>query len=226
MIRDHLVMAKESLSHFHYTGCVCSSSRWAAQALTRPLQNRNGHSTAQRIIEIGAGTGPVTTVILEYMKPGDTLVVCEMNPNLMKALKERLANDPNYLKHKNNVEFVTKAIQEYESDELFDSIICALPFLNFDVRTVDEIFTKLLNITTDEAQMTYFEYMGLKRIGQIASLPKRRKRLREFESYFDEVYKPRLQGTDRVWLNVLPIKVYTLNLDSAASVINAEAAHA
>lgn len=216
MIRDHLVMAKESLTQFHHTGCVCSSSRWAAHALTRPLQNRNkrGSDKPARIIEIGAGTGPVTTVILKHMKPNDTLVVCEMNPNLMKALKERLADDPNYLKHKDNIEFVEKPIQEYESEDLFDTIICALPFLNFDVATVDEIFTKLLNITTDEAQMTYFEYMGLKRLGQIAALPKRRKRLLEFERYFQEVYRPRLQGTDRVWFNVLPIKVYTLNLAS------------
>lgn len=213
MIRDHLVMAKESLSQFHYTGCVCSSSRWAANALTKPLHGRES-TEPKRIIEIGAGTGPVTIAILEYMRDGDYLVVCEMNPNLMKALKERLYADENYHRHKDRVEFVQKPIQEYECEELFDTIICALPFLNFDLQTVDEIFNKMLSITTDDAQMTYFEYMGLKRLGSIAALPARKKRLKEFDGYFKKVYQPRLASTDRVWFNVLPIKVYTLNLAS------------
>jgi phosphatidylethanolamine/phosphatidyl-N-methylethanolamine N-methyltransferase len=210
MLRDHLVMAKESFNHFHFTGCVCSSSRWAAEKLAHPL--RTPSKTGRKVIEIGAGTGPVTVSILKYLTEKDTLVICEMNPILMSELKRRLEDNKDYARLKNNITFFTGPIQEYPEDSKFDVAICALPFLNFDVRTVDEIFQKLLRITAENAPMTYFEYIGLKKIGKAISMPQRKKRLQEIEGYFKAEYIPRQKKRDRVWLNLLPINVYTLEM--------------
>ena len=207
IIKENIIVLNQFLKEFKNTGEICSSSRWAAQALTYPMREAN---KPLRILEIGPGTGTVTKKILQEMKPSDTLVVSEINTSFMNVLKNKLQTDENFIKNKDRVSFVLGPVQEINESEPFDIIVCAVPFLNLDVPTIDSIFTKIKELSTPETIMTYYEYVAIKSISKIFPPKARQERMKRVENYFDSNFGERHSLKKRVWLNVLPINIYTI----------------
>jgi len=214
MLRDNIIFIREFVSEFKYTGTICPSSRFAAEALASPV---DGNRKTKNILEAGAGTGSVTMRILDQMVLGDRLTICEINPRLMKELRKKVMSHSNYEKHKKNIVFFEGPVQELSESEKFDALVCAIPFLNFEVGLVKDIFQKLLRISAEGAVMTYFEYIGLRKLGKVIPIKERKQRIKEVDSYMNNEYVPRTIGVKKVWLNVLPINVYTLNMDGIAA---------
>ena len=214
MIKDNIIFLKEFFNEFRSTGSFCPNSKWAAKAMTIPIASRR-ETSPLRILELGPGTGSVTTKILEQMTVRDELAICEINPRLMRALKVKLARNPFYILHQERIRFFECAAQEMPEDDKYDVIVCALPFLNFDLVTVEEIFAKLRSVSTEETVMTYYEYIGLRTIGLMMSPPKRKARIKQLDRFFDGVFENHLSQHEQVWANMLPINVYMLkNLES------------
>ena len=209
MIKDNLVIFKEFFKEFKSTGTICPTSKWAAEAMTENLKKPHA---PLRILEIGAGTGSVTKKILKYMKPEDELIICEINSRLVSELKNNLEKNSFYKEKQSSVTFFEGPIQEIESDKEYDLIICSLPFLNFELNIVQEIFTKLLDMSHDKTLMVYYEFIGLKELGKKLSSPNRKRRLSEIDSYFKLEYFPRKIERRRIWLNFPPINIYTLKM--------------
>ncbi|MBN8548530.1 MAG: methyltransferase domain-containing protein [Deltaproteobacteria bacterium] len=212
MIKDHVVYFTEFLKEFQNTGTCFPSSKWAARALTNPMRATR---TPQRILELGPGTGVVTVRILKDMIPGDRLTICEINPRFMAALKENLKSNPDYQLHKANISFFEGPAQEIPEDGPYDLIVCALPFLNFDLTTVEEIFSKLQRVSTAHTKMTYYEYIGLRSIGKMVAPAERKQNLKKLDVFFSGMYKRHNMQRERVWLNFLPINIYTLHMAPA-----------
>lgn len=209
-LRESLVFIREFLSDFESTGAILPSSRWAADALLEPL--RVEPRKPLNVLEVGPGSGPVTVRILEHLMPEDRLTICEINPRLMKALRAKLAEMPNYLRYQQQITFFEGPVQELPEDQVFDLIICAIPFLNLECSIVNDIFDKFRRLSSPQGCITYFEYMGIRSVSLVASPPKRRKRIQELDHYFRRLFTNSLYGRKRVWLNFPPINVYTLKL--------------
>jgi phospholipid N-methyltransferase len=210
LIKDNILVMKESISEFKATGCVCSSSPWAAEALIEPLTKAK---SPRKIIEVGAGVGPVTVKILDILNPEDTLVICEINSKFMKTLVKRVHAHARYEELKNSITFFEGPIQELpEQNEKFNFIVCALPFLNFEKPLIQEIFYKLVSISSNSCLMTFFEYMAIRNLSKVISPADRKQRMLEIDNFLNEIYSPRKIGVKKVWLNLTPINVYTLNM--------------
>ncbi len=210
MIKDQLVFFREFAQEFESTGSICPTSRWAANALAEPIAGQTREP--RRVLEVGPGTGSVTDKILECMIEGDHLSICEINPRLMKMLRKKLEKDPNFQKFRANIDFHECPVQEIQVDKPFDVIICALPFLNFELGTVEQIFDKFRNISHDSTLMTYYEYMGIRSLSSFISSRARRERMKQLSSFFEEIHLESGLKRTRVWFNFLPINVYTLKV--------------
>lgn len=208
MLKENLVFFREFLLEFKTTGAFFPTSRWAAEAMTRFL--RTSGRRPYKILELGPGTGSVTVRILQDMMPQDSLTVCEINPRFMEALQDRLAPTEDYVRSRDTVKFFLGPVQDLPEDVQYDVIVCAIPFLNLDVSTVQEIFAKLRKVSTPNTLMTYYEYIGLKRLGIAVSSPERKKRLEEIDSLMTRQELSSRLNTERVWRNLLPIKVFTV----------------
>lgn len=214
LLKEAVVFFKEGVSNFHHTGTLCATSKWAAKTLANPLRKKRA---PMKILEVGAGTGSVTVEILKDMIAGDYLTICEINPRFMEAVQERLSEDPIYALHKDKIKFFVGPVQDLPEEDIYDVVVSSLPFLNFTIQTVEEIFDKLSKVSTDKTIMTYYEYIGLRKVGKVVSSPDRRKRIIELDRYFKEKHAASRIGHERVWLNVLPINVYTLKLTQAVA---------
>lgn len=213
-IKENLVFIREFLSEFQNTGTIWPTSPRAARALTSPLRER---PHPLKILELGPGTGSVTVQVLKDMQPHDHLTICEINPRFMQALREALAENPDFNRLKSHVRFEQCPAQELPEDTKYDIIVCALPFLNFDLDTVAEIFDKLKKLSNETTVMTYYEYIGLRSINKTFSKALGKKRIHEIDSYLTTIYQQHRMSRKHVWPNMLPITVYRLELGAAAS---------
>jgi len=208
-LQETYTFLREGITNFHHTGTLFSTSPWAASALAGPLHEARG---PRRILEVGAGTGSVTEHILEHMIPGDQLVTCEINSRFVKVLRERMSENSLYRKFQKSVTVFEGPIQSLQTDVPFDFIVCALPFLNFDIKTVEEIFSTFERVSTPRTLLTYYEYIGLRALGRNLSLPERQQRISKLDSYFKEKHTRLRLGKTRVWRNLLPIDIHLLRV--------------
>lgn len=209
MIQNHQVFFKEALSQITEVGSIFPSSKWAARSLTYPLRKPRG---TKNILEVGAGTGPVTIQILKDMIPGDKLIICECNSRFIKILKARLEKLPEYQLHKNNIQFFDGFVQDLNEESSIDIIVCALPFSNFTPELCKEIFLKFKSLGKKETVITYFEYIALKRIGKMVLSENEKARISSVEDFFESILKTHKYFEERVWLNVSPIRVFRVLL--------------
>jgi phospholipid N-methyltransferase len=70
---------------------VAPSSRWLSRATVRNVN----WDRAGVLVELGAGTGPITRVIAERARPQCRVVVVERDPDFARLLRARFADHPN-----------------------------------------------------------------------------------------------------------------------------------
>jgi phosphatidylethanolamine/phosphatidyl-N-methylethanolamine N-methyltransferase len=208
MLKENLVFLREFLLEFKTTGACFPTSRWAAQALITPL--RAPDRGPKNILELGPGTGSVTLPLLKELQPGDHLTICEINPRFMKSLKETLEQEEDYRRVRDQISFFLGAAQDLPSNRMYDIIVCALPFVNFDLETVQAIFSKLREISSRDTLMTYYEYIGVRKFNETVGAPERRDRIAQVHEYLKDSGYISYLRRERVWLNLFPINIYTV----------------
>lgn len=207
-MREGAFFAREYLRERTHTGSFWPTSRTAARELTSPVL---GHAAPCHILELGGGTGAITTAILNTMRSGDTLGICEINERFMASLQRRLSTEALFLAHRDQVSFHRCPAQLLPATACYDVIVASLPFLNFDVDSVHAIFKRLEQVSHPGTVMTFYEYVGLRRLGTSMPIGPWRRRIRGVEAYLDAKGR---QKHSIVWWNLLPLQVYTLVLSS------------
>jgi phosphatidylethanolamine/phosphatidyl-N-methylethanolamine N-methyltransferase len=211
-MEDAVVFFKEGITRFHDTGSICATSAVAARVMCRPIY---GTRKRLNILEVGAGTGSVTLEILRHLRHDDHLTICELNERFVEQLLKKLEKNSYFIKHRSQISIFTGSIQDLPRKTTFEVVISSLPFLNFTPELIDSIFDKLRELTTEEAVMTYYEYIGLRKLGLTLSPPDRKRRLQEIDSYFKQIHNSQMSSKTHIWWNFLPITIHTLPLHSS-----------
>jgi len=79
----------ESLKSFRRTASLVPSSRFLATALLNPID----FQTVQTVVELGSGTGAVTSEILKRLSPHGRIYAFDVNPNFIRHLRFKHAAD-------------------------------------------------------------------------------------------------------------------------------------
>jgi phospholipid N-methyltransferase len=82
---DWWLMTKKFLRKGKEVASVCPSSPYLIRALLKGLDFR----TAQVIVELGGGTGPITAELARRVRPGCKLIVLELDPDFCQRLRQR-----------------------------------------------------------------------------------------------------------------------------------------
>ncbi|MET7517643.1 hypothetical protein ABZS88_29960 [Streptomyces sp. NPDC005480] len=132
------------------TGAVAPSSPLLARALTRHVIPSPGRARA--VLEVGPGTGAVTRRIRASLGALDTLDLVEANPRFAELLHRDHGGDE-------RVRLLTGLVQEHHLGS-YDTIVCGLPFANFDAGTVEDIFGRLLSAATSRRHAVVLRVRG------------------------------------------------------------------
>ncbi|MFK7696983.1 class I SAM-dependent methyltransferase [Paenibacillus sp. HJGM_3] len=134
LCQEKLLFLRQFLRHPGQIGSVTPSSSYLARAMANAIPWERVSSVA----ELGAGTGPITSVLRDRLRPGAKLVLFEKEPLLRRELESRfpeLACYPDVLQ-------LYDAIRK-EGIVQADCIVSGLPFANFPRSLRDRILHQL-----------------------------------------------------------------------------------
>jgi ornithine lipid N-methyltransferase len=91
-MNDLTLFLGKFLRHGTAIASISPSSRWLSDAT---LSNIDWERT-QTVIELGAGTGPITRAIAGRVGPGCRVLVIERDEDFLRLLRERFQHRPNF----------------------------------------------------------------------------------------------------------------------------------
>lgn len=160
--------------------------------MVRALAVRTGAADAPpvNILEIGAGTGPMTDEILTSMRPADHLDVVEIHRKFYEHIKNRYG-------HRNLTAHCCD-ILDFQPGLTYDIIISSLPYENIPAESGQKIWERKISLCKPGGTITYFKYLspfGFKH---------------DFERDLVEKWET---NRETVLRNLPPARVYTLRIE-------------
>ncbi|MEX0848719.1 MAG: methyltransferase [Candidatus Dependentiae bacterium] len=141
---------KQSMHDMRKIGAIMPTSRSAANELVRPLSFKVG---ARNILEVGAGTGAITEVIIAQLTPEDRFDIIEIDPALCQILHKKFG-------HLAHVHINSMSIEQWNPGYTYDVIISTIPLTNLAIEDIETIFNHFQYLAAPGAVFSYLEYMS------------------------------------------------------------------
>ncbi len=206
---DQRVFWRQFREHFHTTGSVLPSGRFLGRALARYV---GGQPHVCRVLEVGPGTGAVTSHIVRRLGPQDEFDLVELNAQFVDRLRERFASEAAFQRVAPRANVVHRPVEELPQDRPYDLIISGLPLNNFAVADVERILDVLTRLLRPGGTLSFFEYIAIRPARSLVSGPAERARLRGIGEALDKILKPHEIRRDWIWPNIPPAWVHHVRL--------------
>jgi phosphatidylethanolamine/phosphatidyl-N-methylethanolamine N-methyltransferase len=145
------------------------------------------------VVELGPGTGAVSTVIAEKLPPGARHLAVELDPDMVGYLRR---TRPELEVVPGNAADLGALLAERGIASV-DAVVCGLPWALFDDATQTALLAEISRVIGDHGAFTTFAYLhGM-------TLAAARRFRRTLRATFDEVLV-----TATVWRNLPPAFVY------------------
>jgi phospholipid N-methyltransferase len=125
-MNDFALFLGKFLSQGTSIASVAPSSRWLSETTVR----NNDWQNAKHLVELGAGTGPITKVIARRAQPDCRVVVIERDPDFARLLRERFDDKSNFDIVEGNVRDLAEILAD-RGIERVDHVISGLPVPSF-----------------------------------------------------------------------------------------------
>jgi phosphatidylethanolamine/phosphatidyl-N-methylethanolamine N-methyltransferase len=172
----------------------------------------DGHAGAREILEVGPGTGAVTRLIAQRMRPNDRLDLVELNESFVGCLRDRLRTDPALRPLSARTRVLHCPVQQLPQEAAYDLIISGLPLNNFSVPEVEEILATLARLLRPGGTLSFFEYMAIRRLRSLVSGRAERARLRGIGKALGGLLGEHEIRREWIWPNVPPAWVHHVRL--------------
>jgi phospholipid N-methyltransferase len=125
-VSDARLFFTKFLKHGTKIASLAPSSPWLSRATVRNVDWEN----ARVLVELGAGTGPITRVLAEKARPETRVIVLERDPDFSKLLRERFGSLPNFEVIEGDVRDLATMLRDRGIAQV-DHIISGLPVPSF-----------------------------------------------------------------------------------------------
>jgi phospholipid N-methyltransferase len=125
-VSDARLFFTKFLRHGTKIASLAPSSPWLSRATVRNVDWEN----ARVLVELGAGTGPITKVLAEKARPETRVIVLERDPDFSKLLRERFGSLPNFEVIEGDVRDLATMLRDRGITQV-DHIISGLPVPSF-----------------------------------------------------------------------------------------------
>ncbi len=207
---DYRVFVGQFWRRYHTTGAVLPSGRSLAKALCRYVRDRDTTAAAEgrEILEVGPGTGAVTTRLVRLLQPNDRLTLVELNDDFVRHLNERFASERHFRAAADRSRLLHCRLEDLDGDRCYDRIVSGLPLNNFAADEVRQILDTFARLARPGCILSFFEYIAVRKAKRLVSGRRERQRLREIGDLIGNLAKEREVHRDCVLLNVTPAWVH------------------
>jgi len=171
------------------TGAICASSPELSKLITMDI----GIEKAATVVELGPGTGAVTTFIVDAVSPKTNFFAIELNPDMYVAIKNRFPTVKTYHDCASNL----PKILHKEGLKEVDIVISGLPWASFSDELQEEILSSIIDTMPKGGVFATFAYL------QGTILPTGRNFKKRLKRYFSKIEK-----SETIWMNLPPAFVY------------------
>ena len=211
-LADYGIFLKQFFEQFQTTGAVMPSGKPLAAALCRFV---GSSSSPQRILEVGPGTGAVTTTLVERMRDEDHLCLIEINQTFVTHLKTAFKERPPLRAKAHRVDVIHGRLEDLKDDGRYDLIVSGLPLNNFSADAVEQILDGFGRLLKPGGVLSFFEYIAVRSVKSLVSSKQERDRLRAIGGLLHRTLDGREIQRDCVWPNVPPAWVHHVRLHAA-----------
>lgn len=198
-VLDGLKFLGQSFRNGATVGAVWPSSKGLCEAMVRPVVG--GAAGPLRVLEVGAGVGPVTAELVQRLLPGDRLDVVELNPEFCATLRGRFAAAAPIAPRIHEAD-----ILRFEPGVRYHHIVSGLPLANFPAELSEAIYERFFDLLEPDGTLIMFHHILGREVLRCFGMPtgrRRAKRLMEIE----EALAPLVVDSHTVMLNVPPARV-------------------
>jgi phospholipid N-methyltransferase len=153
-MRDLFLVLRKFLSNAKTVATIAPSSRALSRAIVRGID----WSKAKCVVELGAGTGPVTDVLVQAAPPGVRVIVNEFLPEFCTHLRQRF---PNADIVEGDARRLTEILAERGITQV-DYVLSGLPLTHFAEADRDAVIDQAARLLGQEGefrQLTTFPWI-------------------------------------------------------------------
>jgi phosphatidylethanolamine/phosphatidyl-N-methylethanolamine N-methyltransferase len=145
MSRDFSLFLGKFLRHGTAIASLAPSSPWLSRTTVRNVD----WERARVLVELGAGTGPITRVLAEKARPDCRVVVLERDPDFARLLHERFGPLANFDVIEGDVRNLTEILTQRGIGQV-DYVISGLPVPSFPKDLQRDLFRVVKQILAPE----------------------------------------------------------------------------
>ncbi|MCE7979768.1 MAG: methyltransferase domain-containing protein [Caldilinea sp. CFX5] len=209
ILTENLQFLKEFFSHIAEIGAVLPTSATAADALAAEVARVKG---PKRVLEVGAGTGAITSQLIHYISAQDELVVCEINPTFMTLLQKRFAEEATFRRVLPQTRFIGGSILDLPAEPQFDFIVSTLPFNNCPPAFIEAVLAHYQRLLKPGGVLSYIEYVGGQTLKRVSGLDPQQA---ERAAVYNRLLTPYAFRRDLVLRNAPPAWIHYLRFQPA-----------
>src|SRR5712671_3284109 len=185
----------EAITNFPTVAAISPSSSYLASAMLEPLTLAN----ARVAIELGAGTGAITHMLLDQLPPDAKLLVFEINPRFFEVLQQSIS-DPRVILINSSAENLDFELRRRGITQV-DAVTSSLGLAFMPEPERQALFQRLSPFLHEKSVLTQYQYIhGLQFVGgRLCRLNLRPLLSRYFGSVQSRI----------VWRNLPPAFVFT-----------------
>jgi phosphatidylethanolamine/phosphatidyl-N-methylethanolamine N-methyltransferase len=125
-MNDSALFFTKFLKHGTAIASIAPSSRWLSEATIREID----WATARTVVELGAGTGPITYAIAQHADPECRIIAIERDADFARRLRDRFATTPNIEIVEGNVGDLAAILRDRGIAQV-DEVVSGLPVPSF-----------------------------------------------------------------------------------------------
>ncbi|MDX2035971.1 MAG: methyltransferase domain-containing protein [Isosphaeraceae bacterium] len=153
---DHSLFLKKFLAHGTKIASLAPSSPWLSRATIRNVD----WSKLDTIVELGAGTGPITKEIVDRLRPETRFLTLERDPDFARLLRERFSGRANVEVIEGDVRDLATMLSERGIDRV-EAVISGLPIPSFPKELTRELFQVIHRVLHPEGTFNQITELAL-----------------------------------------------------------------
>jgi phospholipid N-methyltransferase len=153
--------------------------------------------------------------------PDDELDICEIQPDFAGILERDVLTNRDFapLVASGRVRLFQSPVQDLPYEDRYDFVISGLPLTAFELPLVEEVFAVIRRAIKPGGVLSYFEYVGLRRLSVALSLGSKRSRIRKVSDYLSDNIRTHQFDRRTVFRNLPPAHARHLRFESAGQAV-------
>ena len=148
-MNDFFLFLGKFCRHGTKIASVVPSSPWLARATLKDID----WDHARVVVELGAGTGPITRVIAQLVQPVTQVIVLERDPDFARLLRKRFAHLPRFEVVEGDVRDLASILHARGIDRV-DVVVSGLPVPSFSKSLQIDLFRVVGSVLVEGGKFT------------------------------------------------------------------------